>query len=145
VQVEGHWLSRARTLTFVVVAILIAFSSDAPPHWSGLERGALLYASNCVSCHGGLNEFAALPGIPVHGPSGHTWGHPDSALIKLIIDGRAGLPRPGATLTMPAFGNRLSPDQVSSIVLFIKSSWTDEQHELRERWFGCRQFTTTYC
>lgn len=106
-----------------------------------VERGGDLYQTNCAECHGAdlagaadwktPNEDGSYP-PPPHDSSGHTWHHPDRALIEIIRDGSD---FPGSR--MPAFGDRLTDEDIEAILEFIKSSWgTQEkvyQNEITEQ------------
>lgn len=101
-----------------------------------VAHGARLYAENCAGCHGANLEGApnwkqwlpdgSLP-PPPHDSSGHTWHHPDALLLDITRNGgdRASGSR------MPAFGERLSEDETTAILDFIKSKWGREEREFQ--------------
>ncbi len=98
-----------------------------------INRGALIYADYCASCHGvnleGVPNWkqrqpnGKFP-APPHDSSGHTWHHHDALLLSIIADGGA----PGIS-DMPAFGDRLTGDEMRAVLTFIKSTWGDEERE----------------
>jgi mono/diheme cytochrome c family protein len=87
-------------------------------------RGSLDYVNNCAACHqssgkGYLATFPALAGNPVVN------GADPSSLINIVLNGAsmpqtAGAPTPFA---MPPFRDRLSDQEASDVVTFIRSSW----------------------
>lgn len=101
-----------------------------------VERGAELYAQYCSECHGANLEGAldwkrtlpdgSLP-PPPHDDSGHTWHHPDDLLLEIIAQGGD----PAYNSKMPAFGGNLSPDDIASVLEFIKSRWGTEARQFQ--------------
>jgi mono/diheme cytochrome c family protein len=87
-------------------------------------RGAELYLDNCAACHrsngkGAGAVFPAMAGNPTV-----LAGDPNS-LIRLILVGGA-MPSTStapSNLGMPAFGWRLSDEEVAQLVTFIRQSW----------------------
>ncbi|MEW6568627.1 MAG: cytochrome c [Chloroflexota bacterium] len=101
-----------------------------------VARGGQHYTQNCASCHGASLEGAQdwrepLPDgsfpPPPHDSSGHTWHHPDDLLLRIMAEGGD----PAYNSRMPAFGASLSPEEMSSILEFIKSSWGPEEREFQ--------------
>jgi mono/diheme cytochrome c family protein len=101
-----------------------------------IAAGAMLYAQYCASCHGpdlkgapdwknALPEGSLPP--PPQDSSGHTWHHPDALLVQIIEQGGD----PQWNSKMPTFGDRLSREQIVSILDFIKSNWGKEERELQ--------------
>ena len=101
-----------------------------------VARGAELYATNCAACHGtdlqGGPEWkrplpdGSLP-PPPHDSSGHTWHHPDDLLLEILANGGD----PTFNSKMPAFGEKLTPDEMRSILEFIKSKWGKDAREFQ--------------
>ena len=93
--------------------------------------GERLYQQHCASCHGQdltgatnwrtPNADGSYP-PPPHDASGHTWHHSDDTLIDLIRHG-SDFPQ----TRMPAFGDRLSENEVASILEFLKASWGEQE------------------
>ena len=72
--------------------------------------GAALYASRCASCHGddGTGGFA-----PQLGEGRIVEVFPDEAdQVEVVTAGRGG---------MPAFGDRLSPEEIAAIVAYTRT------------------------
>ncbi len=99
-----------------------------------VERGNPLYQSHCAVCHkpdaSGTKEWnkldanGKLPPPPLNG-SAHTWHHPLSILRRTVIYG--GIPLGG---TMPAFGDKLTPQQIYDILAWVQSHWSDEIYKI---------------
>lgn len=117
---------------------VVLLGTPAPPlptlEAEAVARGAGLYAEYCAGCHGVRLEGASnwkspLPDgsypPPPHDASGHTWHHPDGQLRDIVL--RGGGPVYGGT--MPAFGDRLSGDQVEAILTYIKDRWGRQERE----------------
>jgi mono/diheme cytochrome c family protein len=110
----------------------------ADPRDAGrVARGAKLYAQHCASCHGakleGQPEWRRrLPNgrvpAPPHDESGHTWHHADNVLFGIT---KRGLVPPYAPADyqsdMPAFGGKLTDDDIWAVLAFVKSHWTSRE------------------
>lgn len=96
------------------------------------ERGPSLYRANCATCHGGATggQIADIP--PRHNAEGHTWHHPDCELIEIIRNGLPHRPElPDDAPTMPAFGRRLTDDEMRAVLAHIKTWWSDQQRQFQ--------------
>lgn len=100
--------------------------------------GQTLYEANCASCHGinGEGQYpddpyklndAGLAGAPPHDPTGHTWHHPDQVIIAAVYNGQ-NLPN---FQPMPAFKDKLSVDEIISIIAYIKTWWGPEELDVQ--------------
>lgn len=100
-----------------------------------VAEGEPLFAQHCASCHGtsleGVPDWKTaqpdgkrLP--PPHDSSGHTWHHPDDLLLSLIAD--QGDP---SYSDMPGFRDSLTDEEMNAILIFIKSSWGQEEREFQ--------------
>ena len=75
------------------------------------------FNKNCKSCHGEKGQGGPVKledGTKLKVPSlceGHSLHHPDSDFVKQIMKGGDG---------MPAFGNKLKPDEVNDCISFIR-------------------------
>ena len=104
------------------------------------RRGALTYLDNCAACHrpdgrGYEEVFPTLAGNPVVEAS-------NAASVVSIVLGGDSTPKTADTpaqFAMPAFGWRLSDEEVADVVTFVRSSWgnratavdASQVHELR--------------
>ena len=96
-----------------------------------LALGRQIYTANCASCHGSQlqgqpNWKEHLPNgllpAPPHDASGHTWHHPDQQLFRITKLG-VGAMVPNYKSSMLGFGDRLSDDEIWSVIAYIKSTW----------------------
>jgi mono/diheme cytochrome c family protein len=69
-----------------------------------------VYATNCAACHGAQLEGGVGPGL---GSGGHAQGHTDAELVAIITNGRN---------AMPAFGEKLTEQQIADLVAFIREA-----------------------
>jgi mono/diheme cytochrome c family protein len=113
------------TATATLVLVNLAVADDG--------RG--LYLEHCASCHGvrleGQPDWRVrkpdgrLP-APPHDSSGHTWHHSDRALARIVRDGLQTF-APGYETDMPAFRDRLTDVEITSIIEFLKESWPERE------------------
>jgi mono/diheme cytochrome c family protein len=87
-------------------------------------RGAAVYRDNCMACHrsdgrGYTRVFPALGGNPV------VQGKDPTSLIHVLLSGSAleGTKSAPSSFTMPAFGWRLSDQEVADVSTFVRTSW----------------------
>ncbi|SFI13101.1 c-type cytochrome [Modicisalibacter xianhensis] len=128
---------------FMVVLIVTSFTGPAlaggeptKDVTEPLEAGKRIYRQYCASCHGiegdgqpnweRQNALGELP-APPHNPEGHTWKHSDAMLYRIIAEGWHDPWNKTERLTMPAFGDVLSPQQIQLVVNYLKTLWTPEQ------------------
>lgn len=133
------------SVSWLALALLLAACSEAPDDdpradprdATKVARGAKVYAEHCAACHGAKLEGqpswqrrlpnGRLP-APPHDESGHTWHHPDRVLFGIT---KHGLVPPYAPADyqsdMPAFGGKLSDDEIWAVLAFIKSHWTSRE------------------
>lgn len=98
-----------------------------------MALGAKVYAEQCAACHGANLEGqpdwrqrrpnGRLP-APPHDETGHTWHHADNVLFAIT---KRGLVPPYAPPNyqsdMPAFGSKLSDEEIWAVLAYIKSRW----------------------
>jgi len=99
---------------------MAAMADDPNKTWTVDElkqRGAQVYAANCVACHqatgkGMPGAFPALDGSPVvNGPRAEQ--------IKVIVNGRKG---------MPAF-KQLSDTELAAVITYTRNNWSNKAQE----------------
>ena len=101
------------------------------------QVGQEVFVSNCAVCHGLggeeqrdshiRKEDGTLPPPPLNG-DGHTWHHADGLLYRIVSqDGRIfeDPNYPSFKSGMPAFGDRLTRQEVIAVLTYIKSLWGD--------------------
>ena len=80
------------------------------------EGRVLFLKNNCYSCHGGLAGGAMGPSLR---DSVWKYGDTDAAIYNSIHDGRP--------LGMPTWAKTLTPDQMKTLVVYIKSLRTSAE------------------
>jgi len=89
-----------------------------------MKRGQAIYVDNCAACHGGdgrgvANLFPTLKDSPV------VQAKDPTTLLQIVIHGTRNVatdPAPTAP-AMPAFGWRLSDDEIAAVLAYIRNSW----------------------
>ena len=113
----------------------VASSEEDNPVASSSARiaaGMTTFAVNCAVCHGDAgqghpdwqssNADGTLNPPPLDG-DGHTWHHSDGVLYRIVRDGGAIPSQPNFKSGMPAFGDKLSQQEIVSVLAYIKSLW----------------------
>lgn len=93
------------------------------------ELGGLLFQQHCAVCHKAdasgtpnwkeTDAAGKLPPPPLNGTA-HTWHHSLPVLRRVVTLGGARL---GGT--MPAFGGKLSSDEIDAVLAWVQSHWPD--------------------
>ncbi|UCG38982.1 MAG: cytochrome c [bacterium] len=118
-----------------VAAAAWAFPAPAAPD------GESLFASNCSPCHGakavgedpqnnvggGWREDGSMIAPALNGTA-HAWHHGPDLLFRYVRDGSVDPHSP-----MPAFGDRLTEDEIWSIIRYFQSLWPDRTRALYEQ------------
>jgi mono/diheme cytochrome c family protein len=124
--------ARARWWVVVLaVGAIIAAGCDTTSDTADdatVARGAELYDTHCIACHGGATGGSIDDIPPPHNAEGHTWHHADCQLIEITRDGLP--PRPGYP-EMPGFGDRLSEGEIEAILAHVKTWWEPDQLEFQ--------------
>jgi mono/diheme cytochrome c family protein len=98
--------------------------------------GQVVYQTSCAQCHGLQGEGQPnwrernADGTyrpPPHDSSGHTWHHSDGLLFRIVRDGGKIYEDPGFKSGMPAFGDRLSSEEIQAVITYLKSLWDQEE------------------
>lgn len=117
---------------------------EAPAHQFDTKQvamGKTVYQANCTTCHGDTGQGAAnwtkrgpdgkFPPPPLNG-SGHTWHHSLEVLSGIIRNGS-----PDNKASMPAFGERLTDQEIQAVITWIQSNWPgpvyDAWYEMQQR------------
>ena len=101
----------ARTLA---IAIFLGTAASLGFGQSANNSVASIYKTNCVSCHGPDGRGSAA-GKSLHAADFHSaqvQQQSDAQLAGVIAEGRG---------NMPAFGTRLSKDQIDALVKYIRT------------------------
>lgn len=138
-------LCAAVLAVFAVLTVLTPVRAGHELDNRDLVLGKTLYAENCAACHGANLEGQAnwqQPGAdgvmpaPPHDETGHTWHHDNALLFSYTkLGGQAALTERGITnfkSGMPGFGDRLSDDEIWSILAYIRSTWPTRVQDLQE-------------
>ncbi|SFR44297.1 Cytochrome c, mono-and diheme variants [Marinobacter daqiaonensis] len=101
-----------------------------------LIEGQRIYEQYCAACHGLQGEGAAnwqkpdekgeMP-APPHDESGHTWRHSDAMLFRMIAEGWRHPFNKSDRLTMPAFRDILTDEEIRAVIDYLRTFWTGEQ------------------
>jgi mono/diheme cytochrome c family protein len=110
---------------------------------AAVSLGQSIYEQNCATCHGINGEGqpnwrerlpnGQLP-PPPHNGSGHTWHHGDGQLYDIVRNGFAG---------MPAWGDKLSHDEILAVLTYIKTFWDDRERVYQEAQSEADPFPTS--
>ena len=102
------------------------------------RTGQEIFATTCAVCHGAAGqgqpnwrvakEDGTLPPPPLNG-DGHTWHHADGLLYRIVSQGGAISNLPSFKSGMPAFGERLSHQEIVGVLTYIKSLWGDKTYQ----------------
>jgi len=122
-------------LLWLSVSRRINMPKADPNNLSQVAQGRQVYATYCASCHGpnleGQPDWkvaladGSMP-APPHDTSGHTWHHPDQYLFNVVQQGGQASSPPGYKNAMPAFGSKVSDDEIWAVTAYIKSTWPPE-------------------
>jgi cytochrome c553 len=140
------WRDQQRKLTQAPVVI----NDIAVPPLPALDavaakRGETLYQQFCATCHGTNLQGApdwkkplpdgSLP-PPPHDDSGHTWHHPDFLLLQIMAEGG----KPLYDGVMPGFAHQLAPEDMRTILEYLKSHWSRKSREYQ--WWVTHTYPT---
>lgn len=116
--------------------------SPAPPE---AISGAEVYTQRCATCHGseGTGKASAFPPL-----AGSEWvtGEKNTPIRVVLhgLQGRIQVSDRSYSGLMPAFGTRLSDEEVAQLLTYVRSSWgnsapevaTEEVREVRREYSG---------
>ena len=99
-----------------------------------VQRGKIVYQTNCANCHGQNGESkpdwrkvgpdGKYPPPPLNGDA-HTWHHSTDTLTKTIREGS-----PPEIGNMPGWGNKLTDEEISDVIVWITSIWPAEVYDI---------------
>jgi len=134
----NKWIGLLILLVVPTVAIASGQPASTDPAPANVAQGQQIYQQYCAACHGQQAEGAAnwkkpdekgeMP-PPPHDETGHTWRHSDAMLFKMIAKGWRHPFNKTDRLTMPAFEDALTEQEIQSVIEYLKTLWTDEQRE----------------
>ena len=122
----------------VILLFCCSLESLAAERWFNpaiVEFGNRLFQQNCAVCHGadaeGTREWKKPDANGNYSPppldgNAHAWHHSLPQLADYVKQGGA---RFGGV--MPAFGDKLSNEEVLAVIAYFQSKWSDE---LYQRW-----------
>ena len=121
----------------VSLLCVASFNIAAAERWFNqdvVDYGSSLFQQNCAVCHGvnaeGTKEWKKTdengnyPPPPLDG-SAHAWHHSIPQLARSIKEG--GIKLGGV---MPAFGDKLSNQEVLAVIAYFQSKWPDEVYKV---------------
>ena len=138
----------AAVAILILASVLMTACSPSPgrdiltpssgPTIEDAPSGRVVFATNCAVCHGVggegqpdwrvKKEDGTLPSPPLNG-DGHTWHHADGLLYRIVSQGGKIFEdpnNPSFKSGMPAFGDRLSHEEIIAAFTYIKSLWGDK-------------------
>lgn len=103
-----------------------------------VAEGKQLFQKYCAECHGAFaqgnpnwrqpkDDGRYLP-PPLNG-TGHAWHHPLGQLRDVITNGRG----PDVPSDMPAWKEKVNPQQVDALIAWFQSRWPDEIYQAWSR------------
>lgn len=137
-----NWARQGKfaVIGLALVTVLAAACGGSEDTAETAESGRDLYLNNCAACHGPVGEgqdgwqqrnpdgsFRA----PAHNGDGHTWHHPDGLLFRNVKNGGTDIPSLGVTSGMPAFGDRLTDDQIVAVIDYLRTLWEPDQRDFQ--------------
>ncbi|MCP4490818.1 MAG: thioredoxin fold domain-containing protein [Gammaproteobacteria bacterium] len=132
-------LNKLAVVSFLALVTGLTFASSAKRWYtkSQVVEGEVLFKQDCADCHGQYAEATVnwkqtdangqYPPPPLNGTA-HAWHHGIELLRKTVREGGAEL---GGT--MPGFSEKLSRDQVDSVIAYFQSKWPDD---IYKKWSG---------
>ena len=117
--------SNLRAWVSIILAFALASACAGGPvvDEDQVPLGNQLYTENCQTCHGtAATGNGGIERAPSHGPQGHTWHHADGQLTAIIL-GQFNYPG----RAMPSFEGTLTEAEVSAILSYLKSNWSEDQ------------------
>ncbi len=114
----------------------------AGPAAQRIVAGRAVYLQYCAACHGrnleGQPDWQSpLPNgklpAPPHDKTGHTWHHPDEMLVGITKKGILPYAPQGYESDMPAFGDKLTDEQIAALWAYVKSTWPERERQYQKQ------------
>ncbi len=112
-------------ILIVLVGAVLLFQKRTRPGRADLQLGQHVFRQNCAVCHGANAEGKDL--APPLNRLGHAHHHPDWELQKFIADGKVGFGQ------MPAWKEKLSDREIRSVIVYVKTLWTEDEREFQQQ------------
>ncbi len=129
--------------TLLAVAGMLSACGQSASKYDALDllEGEAIYKAECARCHGAKLEGepdwrqpkpdGKLP-APPHDASGNTWRRSREELTAIVKLGMVAPHAPdGYASDMPAFGSKLTAEQIRRVLTYIESTWPPEIHARR--------------
>ncbi len=121
----------------VLLLLVTSFNTAAAERWYNqavVDYAAPQFQHICAVCHGAnaegprewkkLDENGNYPPPPLDGTA-HAWHHSIPQLVRSIKEGGVKL---GGV--MPAFGQKLTNQEVLAVIAYFQSKWPDEVYKV---------------
>jgi mono/diheme cytochrome c family protein len=115
-----------------IAAYLKELPSRQPPAASGevaadvatRRAGEAIYVDTCAACHKANGEGVPRLFPPLKGDASLQARDP-TTVVRIILAGTRSVPTPGrpTPLAMPAFGWKLTDEQIASVATYVRGSW----------------------
>ncbi len=125
-------MKRGLIVLAVILGVFLVSRGYARQTFS-IQKGRQLYEEYCAVCHGdaGVGQDREHPRggrdkdgnrlAPALDGTGHSFHHPPSVLFRITHGGS-----PDGSGAMPSFGDRLTEDEIWSIIAYFQSLWPDK-------------------
>ncbi|HEX4366279.1 MAG TPA: CopD family protein [Rhodopila sp.] len=118
-------LVREPSLSLLLIQAYPTSFQNSPTDFSAssIARGQMVFAENCVACHGpgGEGNGPAASGLrikPADLTQPHIWGHSDGEMFWWVSHG---IEDPEGGLAMPGFAGILSSDDVWAVIDYVRA------------------------
>jgi mono/diheme cytochrome c family protein len=114
----------SRAMAVYLKSLPAAPYEGAPPSAQQVLAGESIYNDRCEKCHGSSGRGGMFSGPPLAG-SAIAQSEDPASLINLLIYGPQ-MPKSvkfGAWETMPAYGDKLTDEQIAAVSNFIRGTW----------------------
>jgi mono/diheme cytochrome c family protein len=137
----NRWFSPAVLVLAPALSIAAGDSTNSESLPEEVTEGRKIYEQYCAVCHGRQGEAkndwnkpdkkGEMP-PPPHDESGHTWRHSDAMLFRMIAEGWRHPFNKTDRLTMPAFKDILTDQEIQSVIEYLKTLWAEEQRHYQQ-------------